>query len=141
MYSEMQALKENEAQLEQQKEEYENGLKVSKEENNTLQEMLNKLTSDIEHHAEKEQTYNEQERVWKKQENTLSNNARVLEEEISKKNEYISSLEQQMSGKSNQQNQIVESLQNERTSLTMDCLLYTSPSPRDKRQSRMPSSA
>ena len=24
---------------------------------------------------------------------------------------------------------------------TMDCLLYTSPSPRDKRQSRMPSSA
>ena len=26
-------------------------------------------------------------------------------------------------------------------SLTIDCLLYTSPSPRDKRQSRMPSSA
>ena len=26
-------------------------------------------------------------------------------------------------------------------SLDMDCLLYTSPSPRDKRQSRMPSSA
>ena len=26
-------------------------------------------------------------------------------------------------------------------SLTTDCLLYTSPSPRDKRQSRMPSSA
>ena len=25
--------------------------------------------------------------------------------------------------------------------LTMGCLLYTSPSPRDKRQSRMPSSA
>ena len=25
--------------------------------------------------------------------------------------------------------------------LTIDCLLYTSPSPRDKRQSRMPSSA
>ena len=25
--------------------------------------------------------------------------------------------------------------------LTWDCLLYTSPSPRDKRQSRMPSSA
>ena len=25
--------------------------------------------------------------------------------------------------------------------LTADCLLYTSPSPRDKRQSRMPSSA
>ena len=25
--------------------------------------------------------------------------------------------------------------------LYMDCLLYTSPSPRDKRQSRMPSSA
>ena len=25
--------------------------------------------------------------------------------------------------------------------LTKDCLLYTSPSPRDKRQSRMPSSA
>ena len=27
------------------------------------------------------------------------------------------------------------------TGLTDDCLLYTSPSPRDKRQSRMPSSA
>ena len=25
--------------------------------------------------------------------------------------------------------------------MTLDCLLYTSPSPRDKRQSRMPSSA
>ena len=25
--------------------------------------------------------------------------------------------------------------------ITLDCLLYTSPSPRDKRQSRMPSSA
>ena len=29
----------------------------------------------------------------------------------------------------------------ERLSLLHDCLLYTSPSPRDKRQSRMPSSA
>ena len=28
-----------------------------------------------------------------------------------------------------------------RTALAMGCLLYTSPSPRDKRQSRMPSSA
>ena len=28
-----------------------------------------------------------------------------------------------------------------RTELNMSCLLYTSPSPRDKRQSRMPSSA
>ena len=27
------------------------------------------------------------------------------------------------------------------TELSNDCLLYTSPSPRDKRQSRMPSSA
>ena len=27
------------------------------------------------------------------------------------------------------------------TELIRDCLLYTSPSPRDKRQSRMPSSA
>ena len=27
------------------------------------------------------------------------------------------------------------------TNNVMDCLLYTSPSPRDKRQSRMPSSA
>ena len=29
----------------------------------------------------------------------------------------------------------------ERVTLTATCLLYTSPSPRDKRQSRMPSSA
>ena len=29
----------------------------------------------------------------------------------------------------------------ERIDLLCDCLLYTSPSPRDKRQSRMPSSA
>ena len=29
----------------------------------------------------------------------------------------------------------------EMTGLSRDCLLYTSPSPRDKRQSRMPSSA
>ena len=29
----------------------------------------------------------------------------------------------------------------ESPTLTHDCLLYTSPSPRDKRQSRMPSSA
>ena len=29
----------------------------------------------------------------------------------------------------------------ERTAYLYDCLLYTSPSPRDKRQSRMPSSA
>ena len=28
-----------------------------------------------------------------------------------------------------------------KTALCMNCLLYTSPSPRDKRQSRMPSSA
>ena len=27
------------------------------------------------------------------------------------------------------------------TEVSLDCLLYTSPSPRDKRQSRMPSSA
>ena len=30
---------------------------------------------------------------------------------------------------------------NKQLKLTVDCLLYTSPSPRDKRQSRMPSSA
>ena len=31
--------------------------------------------------------------------------------------------------------------ENDRTSTGIACLLYTSPSPRDKRQSRMPSSA
>ena len=31
--------------------------------------------------------------------------------------------------------------QHKQTMLINDCLLYTSPSPRDKRQSRMPSSA
>ena len=45
--------------------------------------------------------------------------------------------------------QVVERMDNARSNksgrpfiaITLDCLLYTSPSPRDKRQSRMPSSA
>ena len=36
-----------------------------------------------------------------------------------------------------EQNELLTFLQNQ----NYDCLLYTSPSPRDKRQSRMPSSA
>ena len=36
---------------------------------------------------------------------------------------------------------IIETLQMEILRLDNGCLLYTSPSPRDKRQSRMPSSA
>ena len=35
----------------------------------------------------------------------------------------------------------VESKMEEASKESKDCLLYTSPSPRDKRQSRMPSSA
>ena len=35
----------------------------------------------------------------------------------------------------------LKNVQNDRVKLNNDCLLYTSPSPRDKRQSRMPSSA
>ena len=36
---------------------------------------------------------------------------------------------------------IIIKLEEELIALDKDCLLYTSPSPRDKRQSRMPSSA
>ena len=36
---------------------------------------------------------------------------------------------------------MIKNLKDKRTMLEKDCLLYTSPSPRDKRQSRMPSSA
>ena len=38
-------------------------------------------------------------------------------------------------------NPVVDELNKINQSLCNDCLLYTSPSPRDKRQSRMPSSA
>ena len=38
-------------------------------------------------------------------------------------------------------NQFIETNQNWILARLKDCLLYTSPSPRDKRQSRMPSSA
>ena len=37
--------------------------------------------------------------------------------------------------------EVVETNDKKRFSFNDDCLLYTSPSPRDKRQSRMPSSA
>ena len=45
------------------------------------------------------------------------------------------------SAKGNEANNLQSVLRTQLTDLLQPCLLYTSPSPRDKRQSRMPSSA
>ena len=52
--------------------------------------------------------------------------------------EYISKLEQKIDLTYTQMNEIMSEVLSGKTN---DCLLYTSPSPRDRTRSRMPSSA
>ena len=58
---------------------------------------------------------------------------------ISKKIDYSSKLASQIKNEIKISNNFIQ--KNLKNEISKNCLLYTSPSPRDKRQSRMPSSA
>ena len=64
--------------------------------------------------------------------------ARVLGEFVSMANEFSRRFEKDFDSRADSR---AQQTQDRSSTQDNDCLLYTSPSPRDKRQSRMPSSA
>ena len=79
--------------------------------------------------------------VVEKREKFVSNNIIEAKNKLSEVEKLEADLLSQLQSARSEAQRIVSDAENESDKLYKDCLLYTSPSPRDRTRSRMPSSA